>query len=244
MRAYFYRPAGKGPFVLAVINHGSVEDAAVRAKMAMPEYGALTDWLLKRGYAVLVPERPGHGATGGPYVESHGWCRAPDYRAAGLATARSMAAAIDYMRGQPFIRRGGVLVLGNSAGGWGALALASQNPAGIAAVVNFSGGRGGRNLNRPNNNCAPDRLVAASAAFGRTARIPTLWLYAANDTYFSPDLSRQIAGAFATAGGKADYELLPPVRGDGHALIETSGAEASWAPVLARFLTRLRSTGG
>jgi alpha-beta hydrolase superfamily lysophospholipase len=31
----------------------------------MPEFRGLTDWFLGRGYAVLLPQRPGHGATGG-----------------------------------------------------------------------------------------------------------------------------------------------------------------------------------
>ena len=132
------------------------------------------------------------------------------------------------------------MVIGNSAGGWGALALASQNPPSVAAVVNFAGGRGGRNRNRPENNCAPDRLVAAAADFGRTARLPTLWLYAENDSYFAPELSKRMAAAFTAAGGNAAYHLLPPVRGDGHALIATAGPEASWMSYLASFLTQLR----
>ena len=239
MQAELYRPAGNGPFPLAVINHGSEEDAGARARMAMPAFPALTDWLVAKGYAVLVPERAGHGVTGGPYLESQGWCGAPDYRKAGLGTAASIDTAMQYMLEQSFIRKGGVLVVGNSAGGWGALALAAENDPAVAGVVNFAGGRGGRDHNVAGNNCAPDRLVAAAAEFGQTARVPTLWLYAKNDSYFPPDLSRRMSSAFASTGGRVDYQLLPPVRGDGHALIETAGKEASWAPVLARFLDGL-----
>jgi dienelactone hydrolase len=239
MRSYLYRPAGSGPFPLAVINHGSEEDAARRRAMGMPDFPALTAWLVARGYAVLLPQRPGHGATGGRYLESHGWCASPDYEGAGLATAGSIESAIRYMLTQPFIRPDGVLVIGNSAGAWGAIALAGKNPPAVAAVVNFSGGSGGRDRNRPNNNCAPDKLIAAAADFGRTARVPTLWLYAENDSYFSPDLSRHMADAFSHAGGQADYQLLPSVRGDGHALIATSGQEASWMRPLGNFLARL-----
>ncbi|HEV7719513.1 MAG TPA: dienelactone hydrolase family protein [Arsenicitalea sp.] len=239
MRSYLYRPAGNGPFPLAVINHGSEEDAGGRRAMGMPDFPALTAWLVARGYAVLVPQRPGHGATGGRYLESHGWCASPDYQGAGRAAASSIESAIQFMLKQRFIRPGGVLVLGNSAGGWGALALAGKNPPAVAAVVNFSGGSGGRDRNRPNNNCAPDKLIAAAGDFGRTARVPTLWLYAENDSYFSPDLSRHMADAFSGAGGQVDYQLLPSVRGDGHALIATSGQEASWMRPLGNFLARL-----
>ncbi|HMB75630.1 MAG TPA: hypothetical protein VKN76_04485, partial [Kiloniellaceae bacterium] len=60
-----------------------------------------------------------------------------------------------------------------------------------------------RNRGRLDNNCSPERLVAAAAGFGRTARVPTLWLYAENDSYFPPDLSRRMATAYTAAGGKA-----------------------------------------
>jgi pimeloyl-ACP methyl ester carboxylesterase len=242
MRSYLYRPAGDGPFPLAMINHGSDEDAARRAAMGMPDFPALTAWLVARGYAVLLPQRPGHGATGGRYLESHGWCGAPDYEGAGLGSARSIESAMQYMLKQRFIRPDGVLVVGNSAGAWGAIALASRNAPAVAAVINFSGGSGGRDRNRPNTNCAPDRLIAAAADFGHSARVPTLWLYAENDSYFAPDLSRKMAGAFNGAGGEAEYHLLPPVRGDGHALIATSGREASWKLPLGSFLARLTRT--
>lgn len=239
MHAYLYRPPGDGPFPLAVINHGSDEDRARRARVAMPSFPALAAWLVARGYAVLLPQRPGHGITGGRYLEGQGACGHPDFQRAGLAAASSIESAVDFMQAQKFIEPGGIVIVGNSAGGWAALALASRNPAGVAAVVDFSGGRGGRDRNKAYNNCAPDKLVAAAAAYGRTARIPTLWLYAENDTYFAPELSRRMVDAFVAAGGDAEYRLLPAVRGDGHALALTAGREASWKAPLKAFLDSL-----
>jgi pimeloyl-ACP methyl ester carboxylesterase len=239
MQTDLYLPPGKGPFRLALIAHGSDEASALRKKMAFPRFPAITAWLLAHNYAVAIPERPGHGETGGPYLESQGACLLPDYAKAGLGAAASLAAALDYLRTLPSIRHDGAVVIGNSAGGWGALALASQNPPSVAGIVNVSGGRGGRNHNVPGNNCAPDRLVSAAGQFGATARIPTLWLYARNDSYFAPALAQAMANAFTAAGGKAQFTLLPEVRGDGHALINTAGPEASWAAPLSRFLKRI-----
>lgn len=239
MQATLFRPAGDGPFPLAIVNHGSDQIAAERARMPMPAFPSLTDWLVGRGYAVLLPQRPGHGETGGRYLEDQGSCRRARYAESGQATADSIAAAIDFMTRQPFIKPTGVLVVGNSAGAWGALALAGRNPANVAAVVNFSGGRGGRNRGRADDNCAPERLVAAAGEFGRTARIPTLWLYAENDSYFPPDLSQELEAAYTASGGRAEYVLLPAVPGDGHRLINTSPPEASWVAPLEQFLDRL-----
>jgi len=237
MHAMLYRPDGPGPFPLAVINHGSEESARARARQAPPSFPALTEWFVARGYAVLVPERPGHGRTGGTYLEAQGRCGSPDYVAAGRGTARSIGAAIAYLTAQPFVSKAGVIVVGNSAGGWGALALAAENPSYVSAVVNFAGGRGGRDRNRPNHNCSPDRLVTAAATFGATAHIPTLWLYAENDSYFAPDLSGRMAAAFEAAGGRIEYHLVPPIAGDGHSLIQT--AAAAWRPILSSFLERI-----
>lgn len=240
MHATFYRPAGAGPFRLAVINHGSNEaDATARIAMPMPTFPVLTQWLLAHGYAVLVPERPGHGITGGPYLEDQGACDQPDYVTSGKRTADAIAAAIAYaMHTEGASLRGKAVVIGNSAGGWGALALAARNPADVGSVINFAGGRGGHDRGRAFHNCSPDRLVAAAGTFGRTARVPTLWLYAENDSYFPPDLSRRMAAAFAAGGGKVDYRLLPPVGREGHALIEAPLSVAPWPPIVARFLAR------
>jgi dienelactone hydrolase len=236
MRATLFRPPGDGPFPLAVVNHGSDQVATERDRMAMPAFPALTAWLVARGYAVILPQRPGHGETGGRYLEDQGPCNRARYAESGRATADSIGAAIDFMIKQPFVKPNGVLVIGNSAGGWGALALASRNPASVAAVVNVSGGRGGRNRGRADNNCSPERLIAAAGEYGRTARIPTLWLYAENDSFFPPDISGEMAEVFNRSGGDVDYVLLPLVPGDGHALINTSPPTAPWVEPLAQFL--------
>jgi dienelactone hydrolase len=206
----------------------------------MPVFDALSRWFVRHGYAVVVPQRPGHGETGGAYREDQGGCDDPDFARAGAGAAESIAAAAAYMRAQPFVRRNGVIVSGQSAGGWAALALASRAPAGLRAAINFAGGLGGRSFDRPGNNCAPDRLVATAEAFGRTSRVPTLWIYTENDSYFPPRLSRAMADAFRAAGGKADYRLLPPFGAEGHLLVESEDAEPVWGPALEQFLATLR----
>jgi dienelactone hydrolase len=233
MRATLHRPKGAGPFPLAIINHGSEQDANARALAPMPSFPEATAWFLSHGYAVLIPERPGHGKTGGRYLEDQGACNAADYVGSGNATADSIAAALSYMHTSPSILPTGVVIVGNSAGAWGALALAARKPPGVKAIIDFAGGRGGHNAGRPLNNCSPDRLVAAAGTFGKTSRLPTLWLYAANDTYFPPDLSGRMAEAYRSAGGNVDYRLLPPLAGEGHALIANP---AAWGPVVEAFL--------
>lgn len=232
MRARVFRPPGEGPFPLAVINHGSEQDPARRKRAQQAEFARLTDWFVRRGYLVVLPERPGHGG-GGRYLEDQGGCESADYVGSANGAADSIAAAVDFMKKQDFVQPSGTVVAGHSAGAFASLAYAARAPAGLRAVVNFSGGRGGRHLNRPLNNCAPDRLIAAAAQFGRTARVPTLWIYAENDSYFPPQLSAALAEAFRNAGGRADYVLLPPVGPEGHFVILGDG----WASQLQGFLS-------
>lgn len=235
-RALLFRPPGDGPFPLAVIAHASTQNVLRRAQMSQPEYRALATWLVARGFAVLVPERPGHGATGGRYLEDQGGCDEADYARAGRAAADAIAAAAGFMRKQSFVRQDGMVVIGHSAGAWAALALASENPHDVSAIIAFAPGRGGHANDQPNQVCAPHRLISAAAEFGHGARVPVTWLVAANDSYFSPDLSRQMADAFRGSGGKVDYRVLPASGSEGHWLAETETGVKIAGPELERAL--------
>ena len=230
MRTTVFRPPGPGPFPLVIINHGTTQNAERRRLMALPQFETLSRWFVQHGFAVAVPERPGHGATGGIYREDQGGCDDADFARAGFGAADSIAAALAYLRAQPFVRRSGAIMAGQSAGGWATLALASRAPVGVRAAINFAGGLGGRSYDQPDNNCAPDRLIATAGEFGRTARIPTLWIYSENDSYFAPRLSGAMAAAFRAAGGRVDYRLLPPFGSDGHYLAWTAVPDRAGVP--------------
>ena len=234
--AVLFRPGGDGPFRLAVIAHASVQNVLRRAQMPQPEYRALAAWLVARGFAVLVPERPGHGATGGKYLEDQGGCDEADYSRSGRATAAEIAAALNYLRRQSFIRQDGTVVLGHSAGGWGALALAGADLPGVSAIIAFAPGRGGHANDFPNQVCAPHMLMSAAAEFGHGARLPVTWLVAANDSYFSPELSRKLADAFRAGGARADFRVLAASGGEGHWLPESEAGVKIAGPELDRAL--------
>ena len=235
-RAVLFRPPGEGPFRLAVIAHASTENPLRRAQMPQSQYRALAAWLVARGFAVVVPERPGHGATGGRYLEDQGGCDDADYVGAGRATAEAIAAALNYLRGQSFVRQDGTVIVGHSAGGWGALALAGEKVKGISAIVAFAPGRGGHAGDLPDRVCAPHTLVSAAREFGKAARVPVTWLVAANDSYFSPELSRQLSDAFRSGGGSVDFHVLAASGEEGHWLAESEGGVGIAGPQLERAL--------
>jgi pimeloyl-ACP methyl ester carboxylesterase len=196
---------------------------------------------------VVAPVRPGYGVTAieiperglfGLFFSGVGKCSDAEFREAGLAVASIDKWIIDYMSTQSFIKRNEVIIIGQSGGGWGSIALASQNPESVRAIIGFAAGRGGHLNGKPNNNCAPDQLVDAVAEFGRTARVPMLWIYTRNDSYFGPDLSKRMAEAFRAAGGNVEYRLLSDFGGDGHFLIDSADAVQLWAPIVSEFLAK------
>jgi len=235
--ALLYRPQGEGPFSVAIIAHASVENEIQRAQMKQPDYAHLALALVARGFAVLVPQRPGHGATGGPYLEGQGGCDAPDYLRAAKATGRETGAALDFLRKQSFARKDGAVIVGHSAGGFGALALARRDPREIAAIIAFAPGRGGHAHGRAGEVCAPDKLLAASGALGRDARVPVTWLVAENDSYFSPDLSKRMADAFRAGGNSVTFRVLPPFAREGHWLAE-EGSETLLDSIIRNVIKR------
>jgi dienelactone hydrolase len=204
--------------------------------MPQPDYRALAAFLVGRGFAVLVPERLGHGATGGPYLEDQGGCDEADYAASGRATAAQIRLALDYLAWQSFIRPGPAIVIGHSGGAWGALALAGEDPKAIAAIIAFAPGRGGHANDVKNLICAPHALIAAANGFGHGARVGVTWLVAANDSYFSPAFSQKLADAFRAGGGKVDFSVLPASGSEGHWLVESESGVKLAAADLDRAL--------
>jgi dienelactone hydrolase len=226
-----YRPPGDGPFPLAIINHGSPRDAADRRKQQRNPMRAPSRWFVGRGFAVAVPMRRGYGASEGDFSEGFGPCNAADFYAGGRASAADIGAVLAYFRNQAFVDPNRIVLVGQSAGGWGVLAAATENPEGVAAIVNFAGGRGSP---APDENCSALRPIETAGVFGRTARIPSLWIYTENDRYIGPALSTRMAAAFRDSGGRAEFHLLPPFGSDGHALF--ARAVERWAPLVQPFL--------
>lgn len=245
MFAYLVRPVGDGPFPLVIMNHGVSLKAIDRSFFPLVEFRDAAKWFARRGYLVVAPVGTGYGASAidipehglyGPFFSKVGKCSNPNFRAPGLAVAQVDLWIIDYLAAEKRIVPKDVIVVGQSAGGWASIALSSLTPPSVKAIITFAAGRGGRVDGKPNNNCAPDKLVETAGEFGRTARIPMLWIYIENDTFFGPDLSKRMHAAYTAAGGKAEYHLMPPFGSDGHFFIGSPDSIPIWAPVVTKFL--------
>ena len=246
-KAYVVRPVGDGPFPLAIMNHGVSLDPAQRVFFPLVEFRDAAMWFARRGYMVVAPsgsygaaaiEVAEAGLFSGVFYSKVGKCTNPNFRDAGLAVAKLNLWIIEYMNTLKRIVPDNVIVVGQSAGGWASIALSSVNPSPVKAIIVFAAGRGGRVGGKPYNNCAPDKLVEAAGEFGRTSRVPMLWLYIENDTYFPPPLAKRMHEAFTAAGGNADYHLFPPHGSDGHFFVDAKDAVPIWSPLVSAFLDK------
>jgi dienelactone hydrolase len=247
--AYVVRPVGNGPFPIAVMNHGVSLNPVDRGFFPLVEFRDAAMWFARRGYLVVAPTGSGYGvaALDAPehglftvFYSKIGQCENPNFRDAGMAVAALDKWIIDYMTDQKLVVPDSAIVIGQSAGGWAAIALSSQNLPSVKAVIVFAGGRGGRVGGKPNNNCNPDKLVEATGEFGRSARVPTLWIYIENDTYFGPELSKRMHAAYTGAGGSAEYNLMPPFGSEGHIFIDSPDSIPQWSPLVSQFLDKHR----
>lgn len=234
-----FRPAGPGPFPLVVINHG--RDPKTRARYQRQRFESAARFFVRKGFAVAVPLRLGYGEladAGDP--EASVDCQRPRYAVAAKALSLQLQAVVRRMAREPDIDADRVVLLGQSMGGFAALAATADGVPGQVAAINFAGGHGGSPDQHPGEPCRVDLLTREFARFGMSesaARVPGLWLYTENDRYFAPRHPRQWAQVYRDGGGQVELRVLPPFDDNGHLLFARGNDQ--WQPIVDDFLRRL-----
>ncbi|MBV9632940.1 MAG: acetylxylan esterase [Xanthobacteraceae bacterium] len=228
--ARLIRPITSGQYPLVLISHGSPRNKADAKTKTIDWADWIADDFARRGWIAATVLRRGYGHSEGTVSEGYGSCKRPHYAAAGLASAQDLLQTVNYLQSRPDVDPARVLLLGVSAGGFASIAAASLHPAGLVGVINFAGGRGSVSAD---NVCDPDDLVAAYGTYGRTVRVPSLWIYSRNDLFFGPDLAQRMFAAFRNSGAPGELILAPPYKQDGHSLIF---GQAMWRDAVYGFL--------
>jgi dienelactone hydrolase len=230
-----YKPDGPGPFPIAILMHGRGAHSEDRAAMGRVRYETAAAYLVRRGFAVWLPTRLGYGDSGVTSdPEDSGTCKLKNYPPAYEASAQSALDVIAYASKQSFADPSRIVVIGQSFGGTTAIALAAKHPPGLLGTVNFAGGGGGNPETHPGQPCRPDRLASMFAGYGATARIPTMWIYTANDRWMGASYPQQWFAAYAKAGGTGQFAAMPAFGDDGHTLF--SKGFPVWRPIVDKFL--------
>jgi dienelactone hydrolase len=183
-----FKPNGKGPFPVAIINHG--KQAGSPARQPRDRSPVVAREFLERGYAVILPMREGFSHSGGVYAIPG--CN-PEYN--GRFESYDIQAAVAFVQQQPWADHDKIVIIGQSHGGLSTMAYGAHNPAHVRALINFAGG-----LRYEGSNCRwQDSLVHAFEVYGKTTTIPSVWFYGANDSFFGPELAHRMFEAYTKA---------------------------------------------
>jgi pimeloyl-ACP methyl ester carboxylesterase len=232
--------AGRVRYPVALINHGSPGPGEDPADMQPAACASpAMRWFTMHGYVAVALMRRGFGRSDGPVRENVGACVSPDYAGSAETGAQDIAAGLRGAFALDIAEPKDALVVGQSTGGWAALAYAGQADPRVKAAIVFAPGRGGRAYPPPDSVCRPDLLRQAAAQFGARSRLPVLWIAAENDSFFPPDIAASLHDAFIDAGGQAQMVMIPPFFDEGHALFAAPGGVDVWGGAVENFLQRL-----
>ena len=243
MVAGVFRPADDGRFPVVIYSHGRSATELERSLTSVPDPRGHVRYWLRKGFAVVAAIRPGYGKTGGIDDEDSGvrydvfgncWGE-PKFGRAANAANEAISATLAWVGQQPWADATHIVLVGVSMGGLASIASAATNPEGVVAYINFSGGTGGGGKRAPEHSCGLEAMESLMSAYGRTTHVPSLWLYAANDSFWGADWPRAWHRAYATGGNPTQFVMTAPVpNADGHQLL-TRGS-GIWTSYVDRFL--------
>jgi dienelactone hydrolase len=233
LSAVMVRPNDGAAHPLALLTHGTPRKAEDRVGMTPLRFIPQAREFARRGWTAVIVMRRGFGDSGGGYAEDGRACsRFPDFVGPTREAVRDLRESVAYLDARPEVDPSRMIAIGISTGGLAIVGLAADPPPNLIAAINFAGGRGSR---APDEVCNPDLLVQAFATFGKSSRVPMLWIYSENDHFFGPLLAKRFYQAFAQSGGKATFIAAPPFGDDGHHLFSLQGIPV-WTPMVDDFL--------
>ena len=213
-----FKPPGDGPFPVVLINHGRASGLASLQPRYRPLLAARE--FLRRGYLVAAPMRQGFSKSGGNEIQ--GGC---NVHSNGLQQARSVRRTLDWLASQPFADVSRNAVLGQSHGGLTTLAYGTDPHAGTRLLVNFAGGLRQEGCLGWQNN-----LIKAIGDYGGATRLPSIWFYGDNDSYFAPAIWQGGFERYSQAGGRAELVAFGNFGGDAHAMFGSRAGLPIWLP--------------
>ena len=228
LRAYLWKPAGKGPFPVVLFNHGSGGATADQtAGMPIAEAAAkLAPVFIKHDYAFLFLFRRGQGlsADQAPFMQdalrreeaAHGKQARQHLQFVLLTTEQldDVMAALAFLKAAPGVDPKRVAVVGHSFGGQLTLLAADRDP-GVRAAVTFAAAANSWDT-------SPELRSRLTAAVSNTSA-PIMLIHAANDydTSAGRDLAAQLHKLHKTYVLKI-YPSVGTTSDDGHNMVYSS----------------------
>jgi len=221
LEVVLFMPLQGSRFPLLVIHHGSTGNGSDPSLFGQTFTSkAIANFFVERGWMVAFPQRRGRGKSDGLYDEGFNPSRTAYSCEQNLALGgaehalEDLDVLTDWLRMRNDVDTTRMLVSGTSRGGILSIAHIARRPDAYLGAINFVGGWLGEgcgdyaSVNRT--------LFVGGASFPGTS----LWLYGANDSFYSLAYSRSNFDAFSTAGGLgALHEFIRAPGFNGHFLI-------------------------
>jgi dienelactone hydrolase len=217
LEGLLYSPIdGKGIHPLIIMTHGRNGPHPNINYNEVYNYRELNTALAGKGFLVLMVVRRGYGNSDGPdseYLETA--------EASGLAGAEDIQAVADVMATKPSVDKSKVVIIGQSQGGWVSLACSTLGIPGLLGTINISGATNFQKANDKSirSSEVEDQLCAAAGIYGKSAKVPTLWIYAENDNHLPASVHKWF-DTFLRAGGKGYLVIKPPYKNNGHSIVK------------------------
>jgi len=244
LATYIHKPDdfdAERKYPVVVINHGTAVDNYTRTHTRF-DYKEVSGYFVKRGFVAVVPMRRGYAGSDGVFIADNiGSCSNPDYSSSAREAMKDIISVINYVKSLTYADKQSILLVGISSGGFTSLATASLNIEGVIGAINFAGGQGGASRTEFSGHaCDEQSLIKVMGSFGK-AKVPTLWIYSENDSFFRPKLAQAMFEDFSRNGGKGKLVIAPPL---GHALLNRAEAIKIWSPYSDEFLYELMWEAG
>jgi dienelactone hydrolase len=235
LRGFLYKPEGEGPFPSIIWNHGSEKLPGQQPDLAR--------FYTKQGFVFFLPHRHGHGRSPGAYIQDLIEKYAAIEKNRTLVQKymvklleehnQDVIAAVEWLKGQPFVDQQRLVMSGGSYGGIQTL-LAAEKGLGLRAFVSFAPAA----MSWANTELRKRLLKAVNDAKG-----PLFLIQAQNDYGLGPS---EILGPVIKRKGAPNQAKVYPPYGttpqEGHAGFATKeGGIAIWgSDVLEFFRTVIR----
>lgn len=234
LEAFLFAPSTTGKHPLVIMTHGTNYSKGTNQEIGPGLLQPEALWFVRRGWDVVVVVRRGYGNSGGQIDRRFFGCTEENFESIAEQDAADLQAAYDALALFPDVDITRVIATGASTGGFAAISFGAKAPPGLKAVINFSGGWHKQLFA---GSCAKSGIIPAFQKLGSVARVPMLWLYADNDSFFGPQYVSQAHEAFTSAGGNADLFTFKKSGEDGHYLFSES--PQLWGPVVQQYLRQL-----
>lgn len=200
-----YKEWSETPKPLIIINHGGSTESELQLGFRGFNFDAQATFLAEQGYVVALPTRRGYGRSLSKYRE---WdFKSYNPKLAAENGVQDVLAAIRHMQRKEYIDKNKVVVMGYSFGGFLSAAVAAKQVEGVIGVVSFAGGtRSSSGGVFDASNAGP--LFACYRDFGKTTKLPELWLYNRADEWYPPHFVQGMQKNFVAAGGKTEVVML------------------------------------